>query len=230
MRRFIHSHLSPLFFLFFLILFLLLLLLFIFGLPLAFEELGIPGMLAIYLLFFSFIGSTVNIPVKTWFIKHPSMADRVRFWGITYSIPRMKEDTMVLSINLGGAIIPLVIVFYQFFRIIIVFQSASMLLQVLFATSLTTLLCYFIARPVKGIGIAMPALIPPVSAAIVALLLSPGMPAVTAYCAGTLGTLIGADILNLSKIKKLNAPMVSIGGAGTFDGIFLSGIIAVLLV
>jgi uncharacterized membrane protein len=51
----------------------------------------------------------------------------------------------------------------------------------------------------------------------------------TAYVAGTLGTLIGADILNLNKIRYMRAPVASIGGAGTFDGIFLSGIIAVLL-
>jgi len=31
------------------------------------------------------------------------------------------------------------------------------------------------------------------------------------------------------KIAQLGAPVASIGGAGTFDGIFLTGIIAVLL-
>ena len=51
-----------------------------------------------------------------------------------------------------------------------------------------------------------------------------------AYVGGTLGTLLGADILNLGKIRNLGAPVASIGGAGTFDGVFLSGLIAVLLV
>ena len=41
--------------------------------------------------------------------------------------------------------------------------------------------------------------------------------------------MIGADLLNLDKIRGLGAPVVSIGGAGTFDGIFLTGIVAVLL-
>ena len=44
-----------------------------------------------------------------------------------------------------------------------------------------------------------------------------------------MGTLIGADLLNLDKISGLGAPVASIGGAGTFDGIFLIGIMAVLL-
>jgi uncharacterized membrane protein len=49
------------------------------------------------------------------------------------------------------------------------------------------------------------------------------------YIVGTLGTLIGADLTNLGKLQGLGAPVASIGGAGTFDGIFLTGILAVLL-
>jgi len=49
-----------------------------------------------------------------------------------------------------------------------------------------------------------------------------------AYIAGSLGTLIGADLLNLDKVRGLGAPVASIGGAGKFDGIFLTGIVAVL--
>src|SRR5437016_638976 len=40
---------------------------------------------------------------------------------------------------------------------------------------------------------------------------------------------VGADVLNLGRIAELGAPMISIGGAGTFDGVFLTGIIAGLL-
>ena len=49
------------------------------------------------------------------------------------------------------------------------------------------------------------------------------------HIAGSLGTLIGADHTNLNKVRGLGAPVASIGGAGTFDGIFLTGILAVLL-
>jgi len=64
----------------------------------------------------------------------------------------------------------------------------------------------------------------------IALVLSPSSPQIAAYVAGVLGTLIGADLANLNVIPKLGAPVASIGGAGTFDSVFLSGIIAVLLV
>jgi uncharacterized membrane protein len=40
---------------------------------------------------------------------------------------------------------------------------------------------------------------------------------------------IGADLTNLEKVRGLGAPVASIGGAGTFDGIFLTGILAVLI-
>jgi uncharacterized membrane protein len=99
----------------------------------------------------------------------------------------------------------------------------------LIALAVVTYIVYRMARPIPGIGIATPMFIPPIAAALAALLLNPqGAPA-TAYVAGTLGTLIGADILHLKELKNLKAPVASIGGAGTFDGIFLTGILAVLL-
>ncbi len=85
------------------------------------------------------------------------------------------------------------------------------------------------ATPVAGIGIAVPVFVPVVATAILALVLSREYAAPLAYIGGSMGTLIGADILNLDKIGSLGAPIASIGGAGTFDGIFLTGILAVLL-
>jgi uncharacterized membrane protein len=52
---------------------------------------------------------------------------------------------------------------------------------------------------------------------------------IIAYVSGAIGTLIGADLTNLHAVANLGAPVASIGAAGTFDGVFLTGIIAVLL-
>jgi uncharacterized membrane protein len=87
-----------------------------------------------------------------------------------------------------------------------------------------------VSKPIRGVGITTPAFIPPLAAALAAMLLPSSSPKVIAYVSGVLGTLIGADILNMHRIRGLGAPVASIGGAGTFDGVFLSGIIAVLLV
>jgi uncharacterized membrane protein len=90
-----------------------------------------------------------------------------------------------------------------------------------------------VARRVKGVGIVTPAFVPPIAAAVIAIIVTLGTPggaAIVAYVSGTLGALIGADLSNLRGIQDLGADMVSIGGAGTFDGVFLTGLIAVFLV
>jgi uncharacterized membrane protein len=105
------------------------------------------------------------------------------------------------------------------------------LLIVLISVSYVT---YRSSRIIKGLGIATPAFVPPMITVISTLLvdmINPcTCPTQIAYVGGTLGTLIGADILNLNKVSTLGAPMVSIGGAGTFDGIYITGLISVLLV
>ena len=85
------------------------------------------------------------------------------------------------------------------------------------------------STPLPGLGVAIPTFAPAIATTIVSLVLSRKSAAPLAYIAGSLGTLIGADLLNLDKIAELNTPVASIGGAGTFDGIFLTGIVAVLI-
>jgi uncharacterized membrane protein len=99
----------------------------------------------------------------------------------------------------------------------------------LLATIGVSIVCYLLANPVPGLGIAEPVFVPSLAAATAALLLSRRHAAPLAYIGGSLGTLIGADLLNLGKVQGLGAPVASIGGAGTFDGIFLIGILAVLI-
>lgn len=96
-------------------------------------------------------------------------------------------------------------------------------------TDLLTLIAFRMARPLPGVGIVLPFFVPPLLAALVSVALSYEHAPVIAYIAGSMGTLIGADILHLGEIKALGTPIASIGGAGTFDGIFLNGILAVLL-
>ena len=98
------------------------------------------------------------------------------------------------------------------------------------ASPAVTLIVHLIARPVEGVGIQVPGIIPPLLAAGISLLVAPHMAAPVAYVSGSLGTLIGADLLNIDKLSSLGGGVASIGGAGTFDGVFLSGIVAVLLV
>jgi uncharacterized membrane protein len=85
------------------------------------------------------------------------------------------------------------------------------------------------ARPIEGVGIAMPGLMPALVAALCAITVTPDQAAPVAFAAGVLGPLIGADLLHLRDLEKIATGVASIGGAGTFDGIVLSGIVAAYL-
>jgi uncharacterized membrane protein len=117
--------------------------------------------------------------------------------------------------------------FYELFHLVVVAPSA--LAAVGIASIITIVICYLTARPTPGVGIAIPGLIPALVAAGSALILAPEQAAPVAFIAGVAGPLIGADILHLRGITKLAPGMVSIGGAGTFDGIVLSGVMAAYL-
>jgi uncharacterized membrane protein len=189
---------------------------------LVFAKLGIPPRYIFSALFFTLVGSFINIPIKR--IPQESMAHEgwATFFGVHYRVPQARKHETVIAINVGGAIIPSLLSFYLLFKTGLWVKGATV-------TAIMILVTHWLARPVKGVGIAMPAFIPPFAAAILSVVLCRDCAPVLAYVGGTFGTLIGADILNIGKIKNLGAPVASIGGAGTFDGIFLSGIMAVLL-
>jgi uncharacterized membrane protein len=190
---------------------------------LAFENLGLsPGAL-FSLLFLCIVGSMINIPIRRIPVSHqPEEWEVVSFFGMRFRPPRWQQRDMILAVNVGGAIIPTLLSIY-------LWRQTGTPIRMLIAVVIESFIVYKLARPVPGVGIATPMFVPPLVAALVAYVVNSQWPAPTAYVAGTLGTLIGADLLNLGKLKQLNAPVASIGGAGTFDGIFLTGIIAVLL-
>ncbi len=187
-------------------------------------KLGLSADQVLVFLFGSLLGSHVNIPIKTIHHGYEFYPERVvQFFGIRYVVPPVQRArTTVIAVNLGGCVIPVLLSLYLMLQHHLFFTP-------LLATTVVALLCYKLARPIPGIGIGLPMFIPPLLAALVALLLDPLHAPAVAYISGTIGTLIGADLLHLKDIEHLRAPVASIGGAGTFDGIFLTGVIAVLL-
>jgi uncharacterized membrane protein len=190
----------------------------------AFDKIGIPSEALFSLLLLSWIGSWVNIPLARFPAEDSVMEEVVvRVFGQRYVMPQWSQPRQtVLAVNVGGAVVPTLLSLY-------LLTQALAPLRVVVATAAVTLLTYWWARPVAGVGIVVPMLLPPLSAALAALLLVPQQAPLAAYVAGTMGTLIGADVLHVRQVTKLATPVASIGGAGTFDGVFLTGIIAVLL-
>jgi uncharacterized membrane protein len=151
--------------------------------------------------------------------------------GSLIDIPFAITDGVVLAVNVGGCIIPLLLSAEVVARQRV--RPGPAVLAVIFVA----LVSYYFATPVQGEGILMPFYIAPLAGAFAGILLagaditSPG----TAYVGGAMGTLLGADIFLLATPGTIETiaggeiAILSIGGAGVFDGIFLTGIIAVFL-
>lgn len=192
----------------------------------AFTLAGLPPALAFAALLASLIGSYVNIPIARLHGGQPHPEVVITSYGVRYRLPRRRwDDSTMLAVNVGGAVVPVLITIY------VLFHQPDILLQAGIATAIVALVVNRSARPIRGLGIATPMFIPPIVAALAGYFLGGGggHAAPVAYVGGVMGTLIGADIMNIGRLNDLGAPVASIGGAGTFDGIFLTGIVAVLL-
>ena len=189
----------------------------------AYMKLGVGPGAALFLLFGSLIGSYFNLPIAVLPGKPVMAGQIIEFYGMQYVVPQVVSwPGTVLAVNVGGAVIPTMMSTYLVIRY-------QLWLKAAIATAVIAFVIHSMATPVAGIGIAVPVFAPVVTTAILAFILSREYAAPLAYIGGSMGTLIGADLLNLDKITNLGAPVASIGGAGTFDGIFLTGILAVLL-
>lgn len=194
------------------------------GLEYAYRRIGIPQGAMFGIMLGSLAGSAINLPVGRVHGKPERAVQQVQIFGRRYRVPvERPATTTTVAVNLGGAIVPTAVSVYLLIHDSIWWQAA---IGVAFVAAIV----HLIARPVEGVGIEVPGIIPPLLAAGIALLVAPHMAAPVAYVSGSLGTLIGADLTNIDKLKSLGGGTASIGGAGTFDGVFLSGIVAVLLV
>lgn len=189
----------------------------------AYERIGIERRYIFSLLLLSLFGSYINIPIGEVPGGTRVEQEIVRFFGMAYVVPVVTHTPhTIVAINLGGAVIPTVVSVYLTFKQRLFFRAGV-------AVAIVAVITHLLAYPVRGVGIAVPIFVPPAVAAIVAVVLCRHRAPALAYVGGSLGTLIGADLLNLDKVAGLGAPVASIGGAGTFDGVFLSGILAALL-
>ncbi|PIV64795.1 MAG: hypothetical protein COZ37_00630 [bacterium (Candidatus Ratteibacteria) CG_4_10_14_3_um_filter_41_18] len=159
----------------------------------ALVKIGISPAVATLIFFLSIIGSLINIPLLS--------------------------GNQNIAINVGGAIIPLLLCIYLFPKVPI--------LKTIIAVMISALIMNKMAQPIPMVGVTIPMFIPPLVAVLLGFIFSPRNPTPVAYIAGVLGVLIGADLMNLSQVT--GAGMMSIGGAGVYDGIFLVGIISALI-
>jgi uncharacterized membrane protein len=209
-----------------LLFFLIVAFIFVFVTEVAFEKTGFTLLQFVVILGAALLGSYVDIPIwQKKNVRPTVVVQEVRAFWVTYRIPQyaLAQTTTTIAVNVGGAVVPLIV------TLILLDAHPSILLGVVVASTLTALAVHAVARYVDGVGIVAPTLLPPIAAVLFSVPFGMGDLAITAYIAGTLGTLIGADLSNLGKITAGGTHVASIGGAGKFDGIFLTGIVAVLI-
>jgi uncharacterized membrane protein len=193
-------------------------------LRIAFDRLGLSADSAALLLMVTLFGSMLNLPLFT--VRTDPVEQEKRLRDIPRILLRRVKvipGKTIIAVNVGGCVVPLAFSLYLFNH------SQPGVLHTITAIATVAIVSYGISFSVPKVGIAMPVLVAPVTAAIAAVMLDPEQAPTLAYIGGTLGVLIGADILRLKDIGRLGEPVASIGGAGSFDGIFITGIVAVLL-
>ena len=188
----------------------------------AVAKLGFSPSIAILLFTLVILTSTINIPLyrtqSSVAVANHFVDWSRKFWSISF--PRLQRSTVV-ALNVGGGLIPVLLALYQF--------TQANALAILVVTAIVTIVSYYAARVVPGIGIQMNPLLAPLTAALSAMLFAASHAAPVAFAGGVLGTLIGADLLHLQDIQAMSSGVLSIGGAGVFDGIGLCGLFALLL-
>lgn len=212
----------------------------------AFSRLGVTPGQGVILLLAILLGRAVNIPVYTSqrlimvarassfeFSQGPTGNNRIQMSRQPEN--EIKRQEFVL--NLGGAVLPVIL--SATFLIRTAFAGNGMpggveniLLWVGVCTVIVAVACYALVRPDAISGLRIPLFVPALVTLATVLLLSPREIApIVAYMAGTLGTIVGAcvaPVLTPRIRNSIAAPVVSLGGAGTFGGIFMAGILAVL--
>lgn len=187
------------------------------------SALGLDPFVVVFILFASLLGSYINLPLVRLPEERVVSREVVEIMGVPFLAPVAVDwPGTILAINVGGAVIPIALSVYLLMRYRLWGTG-------LIAIAVVAFFVHQMATPVPGVGIAVPTFVPPLLAAAAALLLSRRYAGPLAYIGGCIGVLVGADLLNLGALQSLGAPVASIGGAGTFDGVFLTGVIAVLL-
>lgn len=175
------------------------------------------------------LGGLINIPLVRIVRERPVWSHPLAVYALDSAIPNWlvhRRDT-IIAVNVGGCIIPVIIAIYQLSFLAPL--GAEPMWGAALATLIVTFVSYAVATPVAGVGIVMPGFVAPITAALAALIITPEHAPNVAFVAGVLGTLIGADFLHINDFIKTPVGVASIGGAGTFDGIVLAGILATFL-
>jgi uncharacterized membrane protein len=198
----------------------------------AFTRLGLSWIAALALVLLMLAGSFVNIPlyrIRRDMIRAVPVDSAGNVLAARFAAPPVWET--LISVNLGGGIIPLCIAAYMVYQAVMV-SGTTLLMPVAVCTAPVMVISFVFTHEIAGVGIRVPFIIPALTALLAGVLLTGGtglVAAVTALAGGTLGTLSGGNLAHLCRVRDLEIPEVSIGGSGTFGAVFLCCILPALI-
>jgi uncharacterized membrane protein len=192
----------------------------------AFTRLGFSWVTALAVVLLMIFGSFINIPVY-------------RFQRDTIRIDQQENALYgggsawesVISVNLGGAIMPLIISLYLIYTAFPMYGQ-SLLFSTGIGLVIVAVIAFVSTRQVPVTGLSVSLILPALAALLMGSLLGGGTgisSVVIAFVSGTMGTLLGGNIAYLVRIKEMGIPFLNIGGAGTFGAIFLCCLLPALI-
>lgn len=190
---------------------------------------GLSAIEAVALYIAILIAGIVNLPVYEFKSRRDSPQKYVSYLGMKYALPVWHGHNTVVSINLGGSIVALIVSAY--FALLLPLPLPATLLSI----AIVSLGIFLLSKPSQSTGFYVPMLASPLlslGVALAALYLYDGglyNCARLAFIAGTAGTLAGTAILNVPRMEKIGTSAISIGGIGTFDGIVLNGLLSTII-
>lgn len=198
----------------------------------AFTRLGLSWVAALALVLLMLAGSFVNIPlyhVRRDMIRATPLDSDGNEQVDPFAAPPVWDT--VISVNLGGGILPVCIAAYMMYRTVMV-TGTTLFFPVALCAALVMTISFVSTHEIAGVGIRVPFIIPATTALLAGVLLSGGTDltaAVTALAGGTLGTIAGGNLAHLYRVRDLEVPEVSIGGFGTFGAVFLCCVLPALI-
>ncbi|MGC8607242.1 MAG: DUF1614 domain-containing protein [Vulcanisaeta sp.] len=193
-------------------------------------SIGIQPLLALTLTLGSLLTSYINVVIAeiTYYVPFNPFIDLMKLFPMPLVIQRI--DKLFLEVNIGGAIIPVVTSVYLISTYLV--GDMAILMAFIISLVISSIVIWQSARLIPGIGIALPTALPVLLTLILTLIstvLFHANPLAFSYSLGSLSTLIGADLLNIKKVIRTMRGYVSIGGAGVFDGIYITGLMSLIL-
>jgi uncharacterized membrane protein len=196
------------------------------------EDLGLSTGMAFLLFLAVLAGSAIDIPLKRRDTERIVRADPLAILGLAGAFPHLAamRRHSVIAVNAGGAVIPGALAVWQVFRLASLEDGAKGAMAALaISAGINIWISWKLARPIPMVGIAVPGFVPGLAAAATAILLAGDHAPRVAYVAGVAGPLIGGNILHLGDVGRAPIGVLSIGGAGVFDAIVFSGVLAAFL-